>query len=121
MSAILFVWCFDYPNAVCVRWEPTAAAERLDDFQKQDGKKKLMLVHAEPSGSGLAGGEMGRKDDNTTVEMGFSRLEAVVSVGNYHRMQWVEKLCRMSSQTTPEERCEAIYVELSEVELVCSG
>lgn len=83
---------------------------QLDGFQQDDGRKKLMLVHDETSGSGSAG----RKDDNITG-MDFPKLEAVVSVGSENRSQRVGRLCRISRLFMPEGKRDAIYVELSGV------
>lgn len=85
--------------------------DQLEKFQKEDGEKKLMLVHDETSGSGSADGETSRRDDNITG-MDFPKLEAVVSIGPENRSQRVGRLCRMSRVFMPEKERDAVYVEL---------
>lgn len=88
--------------------------KQLDDFQAEDGRKKLMLVHDETSESGHRSGHVSRKDDNITG-LDFPRLEAVVSIGSENRSQRVGRLCRMSRLFMEEGKRDAIYVELSGV------
>lgn len=88
--------------------------KQLEDFQEEDGRKKLMLVHDETSESGYMTGTRSGKDDNITG-MDFPRLEAVVSIGSENRSQRVGRLCRMSRLFMEERKRDAIYVELSGV------
>ena len=88
--------------------------KQLEDFQAEDGRKKLMLVHDETSESGYMTGHRPEKDDNITG-MDFPRLEAVVSIGSGNRSQRVGRLCRMSRLFMEERKRDAIYVELSGV------
>ena len=88
--------------------------KQLNDFQAEDGRKKLMLVHDETSESDHRTSRISGKDDNITG-MDFPRLEAVVSIGSENRSQRVGRLCRMSRLFMDESRRDAIYVELSGV------
>ena len=88
--------------------------DQLDEFQEEDDRKKLMLVHDETSGSGSADEASGRRDDNITG-MDFPKLEAVVSIGSENRSQRVGRLCRISRLFMPEGQRDAVYVELSGV------
>ena len=87
-------------------------AKQLSDFQKEDGKKKMMLVHDETSGSGARLGSRSSRDDNITG-MDFPRLEAVVSIGSENRSQRIGRLCRMSRLFIETGKRDAVYVELS--------
>ena len=88
--------------------------KQLDDFQAEDGRKKLMLVHDETSENIHRTSHRSGKDDNITG-MDFPRLEAVVSIGSENRSQRVGRLCRMSRLFMDESKRDAIYVELSGV------
>ena len=88
--------------------------KQLDDFQAEDGRKKLMLVHDETSENNHRTSHRSGKDDNITG-MDFPRLEAVVSIGSENRSQRVGRLCRMSRLFMEESKRDAIYVELSGV------
>ena len=88
--------------------------KQINDFQKEDGKKKLMLVHDETSGSGYLRGSRSGRDDNITG-LDFPRLEAVVSIGSENRSQRVGRLCRMSRLFMDRDKRDAVYVELSGV------
>ena len=88
--------------------------KQINDFQAEDGRKKLMLVHDETSGSGYLPGSRSGRDDNITG-LDFPRLEAVVSIGSENRSQRVGRLCRMSRLFMEQDKRDAIYVELSGV------
>ena len=89
--------------------------KQLDSFQADDGKKKIMLVHDETSGSGSNMGHYRSGRDDNITGMDFPKLEAVVSIGSENRAQRVGRLCRMSRLFMEKEKRDAIYIELSGV------